>query len=314
MEVSPLPKAIPPAQQNSGLYALVQSDPKALFHLSMLHSFNEAASKVEHQMIACDSHNDVGKQADIILQLMDKRVEGVAIFPATRPRTPAHQIRRLQEHGIPVVFCHYSVEGIRAPLLELPYREVGRRVGRILIERGHRRVAFIGGHWSESCAIYEAGLREVLQEAGSDLPKDLAHYGSFSFYFLNRTDQEKQIVDVLQRIVQHPDRPTAIMATFDSLAELVYVALEKMGLRMPEDISLMSFGDTWRESTIISRLTAVTMDAAVTARRAVELLEEMRLGKRPLDDDERFVLQLGLDEGRTLGPPPQLAQTPTNAT
>ena len=142
----------------------------------------------------------------------------------------------------------------------------------------------------------------------------MVHFGSFDSYSLNRADQEKQILDILQQIIRLPDRPTAIMATFDSLAELIYVVLEGMGLRVPEDISLVSFGGTWREGAIMGRLTAVTMDETTTARRAVELLEEMRLGKRLLDDDERIVLQLGLNEGRTLGPAPQLVHEAACAT
>jgi len=83
---------------------------------------------------------------------------------------------------------------------------------------------------------------------------------------------------------------------------------------MPEDISLMSFRGTWREAASARRLTSVTVDETVTARRAVELLEVMRRGLRPLDDDEQIILPLGLNEGETLGPAPQLAHAPSART
>ena len=45
-----------------------------------------------------------------------------------------------------MVFCHRRVEGIAAPLLAIPFHEVGRLAGQALAERGHRRVAFVHRH------------------------------------------------------------------------------------------------------------------------------------------------------------------------
>ena len=64
--------------------------------------FDESANKYHHQMVVCDSSNDIHKQGDIIFQLLEKGVGGIALVSATSAPTPPHQVRYLQSHGIPV--------------------------------------------------------------------------------------------------------------------------------------------------------------------------------------------------------------------
>jgi DNA-binding LacI/PurR family transcriptional regulator len=100
-----------------------------------------------------------------------------------------------------------------------------------------------------------------------------------------------------------PDRPTGIFASFDSLAEMIYMLLPRLGLRVPNDFSLIGEGGIWREGVITRRLTSVVVDEIATGRKAVDLLSEMRRGDRAIDDNTEIVLELGLSDGETLATP-----------
>ena len=93
-----------------------------------------------------------------------------------------------------------------------------------------------------------------------------------------------------------------IATSFDTMAEMILLKLNRMGVRVPEDISLLGFGGTWRQTPTMQELTSVAVDEVEIGRRAVELLSEMRQGVRPLDDEEEIVMPLSLTDGRTLGP------------
>ena len=108
----------------------------------------------------------------------------------------------------------------------------------------------------------------------------------------------------MAQLLQRADRPTAIMASFDPDAELLYLLLGQLGIKVPEDISLISFGGAARESAILKRVTAITVDEAELGRRAAEWLYEMHTGDRELDNAEKQTMPLGLAEGRTVGPVP----------
>ncbi len=287
---------------NNGLelFALVTPETRTGFYPSLLHGFETASKQVQNQTIVCSTENNVDKQASAVLQLLDKRVAGVAIVPATNPPTPACQIRQLHERGIPVVFCHRRVEGVRAPLVTFPFAEVGRAAGETFAERGHRRVAFFATHRASAADAYLTGLRERMRAAGGDVPEEFVYHGSSRSPDPAR--QEEPIQETLKAMFEQSSPPTAIMASFDSLAELIYLQLGRLGLRVPEDVSLIGFGGKWREGAFARRLTSVAVDEAQIGRHAADLLHDIRAGNRPMDDNEEILMPLTISPGETLGP------------
>ncbi len=285
------------------IFALVVLETRGGFYPSLLHGFEAAAGDIHHQTLICCTNGDVGRQADIILQLMDKKVGGVAINPTSKPLTPAHQIRQLQQHGIPVVFLHRRVEGVTAPLLSIPFYEVGHKAGKILAEHGHRRVAMFSSHWTPMDSVVENGLNEGLRVGGCELPAEAVFIGDSIVW------KEEAVMASLQQVFAKPDPPTAIFVGFDSLAEMIYFLLPRLGLGVPEDVSLLGFGGVWREGVLTRRLTSVVVDAIATGQKAVALLHEMRRGERPIDDNEEFVPRLDLSEGETVAKPRERAET-----
>ena len=282
------------------VYALVTPETHTGYYPSLLHGFESACKDVQNQAIICTSENDLDKQGNAILQLMDKKVAGVAIVPATSPPTPAYQVRQLHNRNIPVVFCHRRVEGIHAPLLSIPFDRVSGLAGEAFLARGHRRVAMYSAHQGER---YIGGLRSTMEAGGGELPEEFVWYSTVRS--VDVSEHEEAILEALKRMCGRPDRPTAILATFDSQAELIYLLLSRLGLRVPEDISLVGFGGMWRHSPILRRLTSVAIDEVEIGRRAVELLDQMRNGRRPMDDSEEFVVSPALTDGETLGPVPK---------
>jgi GntR family transcriptional regulator, arabinose operon transcriptional repressor len=115
--------------------------------------------------------------------------------------------------------------------------------------------------------------------------------------------REESSLTALQQVFMRPDPPTAVFASFDPLAEMIYFLMPRLGLRVPEDISLVGFGGMWRDGVLTRRLTSVVVDEVATGRQAVSLLHEMRSGKRPIDDNAEIVLELSLSNGETLAVP-----------
>jgi GntR family transcriptional regulator, arabinose operon transcriptional repressor len=284
------------------VFALVLPETQSGFYPSLQRSFDEAAGRVHNQILVCQSNNNLDRQGNVILQLIDKEVAGVAIVPVTIPATPVYQIRQIQRAGIPVVFCHRRVEGVRAPLLAIPFRDVGRLAGRALVERGHRRVAFFAPHRSEPSMGYLTGLRDVLP-SGSLADEHAVFFGPEAVP--DPEVHEPELLAALTAVLDHRERPTAIFASFDSTAEMIYLLLMRLGLRVPEDISLIGFGGTMRGGATLRCITSVTVDEVQIGHRAVELLDRMRRHELPLDSNETFTMSIGLSDGQTLGPAPR---------
>ncbi len=289
---------------NSGLdiFALVIPDTRGGFYPSLQRGFHTAANELHNQVIVCDTSNDLFRQADSLLQLMDKRVAGVALVPTTVPPTPAHQLRPLHERGIPIVFCHRRVEGIQAPLVSFSAREVGRRAATAMLGKGHRRAAFFAFQRAGLGSQYEAGLRAGLSEGGGELPEDFVRYDD-SAQLTPAHDEflKRNLGEMLSRA----DRPTVLFCPFDSQTESVYLILNQMNVRVPEELSLISFGGTWRDGALTRRMAAVTVDEEELGRQAARLLDQMRRREKQLNDQTEITMPLSWSAGETLGPVPR---------
>ncbi|WP_166831726.1 GntR family transcriptional regulator [Thalassoroseus pseudoceratinae] len=288
----------PRSGREQNLFALIVPETQTGFYPAFQCSFEDAAAGVNSQVIVCNSNNDVDKQGNTILQLIDRQVAGVAIVPTAGTKTPAFHIRQLQQHGIPVVCCSRPVEGVKTPWLRIPFEDVGRRAGEALSRAGHSRVAFIASFRSAAAEAYEAGLRAALSQA-EDTPQIQAFYASGPSPDVSQNEDEVASA-IEEMFLRKETSPTAIFTSFDSLAELIYVLLAKKGLRVPEDVSLVSFGGSQRIGALACRLTSVTVDEAQLGREAITLLEQMKRGDLRIDAAETRVLPLGLSNGSTL--------------
>jgi len=290
----------------SGLDILALVIPEVLsgFYPSLQHSFEESASHSQNQMLVCCTRNNLDKQGNVILQLIDNQVGGVAIVPASTPPTPGYQIRQLQKAGIPVVLCHRPVEGITAPLLGLPFQKIGKLAGESLVARGHRRFAFFAPHCTHTTDLYLEGFQRALNDVNCELPTENCYFGADGVIDMQELDAE--IEDSLKRILNQPERPTAIFTTFDSMAERVYLHLTKMGMRMPEDISLIGVGDQIRHSVLQQQIASVTVNETQLGHRAAELLNQMRSGELPIETSLTEVMPAEVYTGTTLGGCPEI--------
>ena len=289
-----------PSETELGLFSLVVPESEGGHYPSLIQGFSRAATERHTHAIVNDTANDVNKQAAVVLQLLAKRAGGVALVPTLAP-TPANQITLLQQQGIPVVQCHRPVEGVNAPLLAIRQREITRLAGEKLIEAGHRRVArFNSTKGPEADATLEQ-LRKMLGRVGGGIRDEDVFIGSGSA--VHMYEQEGRIEEALRKMLDRPDPPTAIATTYDTVAEVVFLILQRIGLRVPEDVSLMGFGGRERGGAVIGRLTSVVMDGAEVGRMAYDLLNEMSKGKRSIHDTERIDIPLDIYEGQTLGPP-----------
>jgi LacI family transcriptional regulator len=142
-----------------------------------------------------------------------------------------------------------------------------------LLKLGHKRIAFLSGPsatpWTQE--RFE-GYRRALREFGLDVDDKL-------LFQAGRSVEEGQAA-ALQIINEAPDI-TAIQAVNDTVAVGLVETLTKQGIRVPEDISVVGFGNI-----LLSRLSRVPLTTIRQPKyrlgvAAVELMQQLLQGKRP---------------------------------
>ena len=258
----------------------------------LINGFYEGALPINHQVMIATTSNDVYRQGNIMLQIIDKRMAGVALVPTIMKSTPLHHIRHLQSHGIPVVLCHRTIDGVSAPFVTWDWKEVGWLAGRYFLEHGHRRIGYYGNIRYEMTELHVSGMQEVLMENGIQMQAEDILFNSMS-------DDNDTRLATIQKKLSEPDRPTAILCNDDTEAERVYWVAQEMGLKVPEDLAIMGFGNSVREGVIRRRLVSVTVSEFDVGKKAVELLEEMRSGIRQITNNTVFRMELTISSGIT---------------
>ncbi len=262
----------------------------------LIKGFEEVATENHFQVMVCNTNMDVHKQGNFILQMIDQNIAGVAMVTTGFAPTPPSHVRQLQHNHIPVVLCHRNVPETTAPCLSLPREQVGRIAAQAFIERGHRQIAFISTRKYSLVEAYERGLREVLGQHGLTLSESHLFYGTIP------TDPNRVPLarEALIRMLSLPDRPTAIFCSDDMEAEMVFLLLNDLKVKVPEEMSLMGFGPNYRFSPLRSKLTSVTVNEYELGKQAARLLFDMRSGQEPLEQEKDIPMPATLMIGETL--------------
>lgn len=123
-----------------------------------------------------NSRESAEQEQRVAHDLADRQTKAVITVSAM---TDHSDYAQLQARGIPVVFVDRPAEGLAADSVVFDNREGGRLVARHLLERGHRRIAFIGDYaWLPTYRERLAGMGDVLDASGvhwRDLLRTDAH-------------------------------------------------------------------------------------------------------------------------------------------
>jgi LacI family transcriptional regulator len=133
-----------------------------------------------------------------------------------------------------------------------------------LLELGHRRIGMITGRPDlQSAQLRESGYRDALTSAGVPIDDALIQLGAFD---------PDVAGDAARRLLTMPDRPTAIFAANDLSAITAMEVAAEMGLRVPDDLSLVGFDNVPESALVTPPLTTVEQPIRQMGQRAMELL------------------------------------------
>ena len=148
-----------------------------------------------------------------------------------------------------------------------------------LLAAGHRDLAFIAGPPDHLAA---RARREGFEAAVAACPGARAQVGEGDF-FLASGEREAH------RLLDGPDRPTALFAANDSMAAGALRAAAARGLTVPRDLAVAGFDDSFIAGLTTPPLTSVRQPTAQLARRAAAMLiAAAGPGERPAPGSERL--------------------------
>lgn len=210
-----------------------------------------------------NSRSGSGDELDQIHRLVDRRVDGVILWPSFAQLFVDH-VHEFSSRNLPVVTIdHQLPPEFNSDYIGSDEASGGRMVAEHLYALGHRRIGHLAG---PSVATWALARREAFQSAISRMP-------GASFVTREACAGEVDLGIVQAReLLSLPDRPTAIFAASDLYAKLVYKAAKEFNLRIPEDLTVVGFADDDFACEMSPSLTTVRQPAYEIGRRAAEVV------------------------------------------
>lgn len=207
-----------------------------------------------------------------VFRLFDRgdRSDGLLVLSLVPPDDEAERLRSARVPCVLVdaphpAFSSFVIDDVRGGELATSH----------LIELGHRRIAFVGDKPPDPFRFTSSrdrteGYERALAQAGIELRPELVRGGTHSHHVARSI-----AIDLLRL----PQRPTGIFAASDVQALGVLEAARILGLRVPEQLSIVGFDDI--EVAAHVGLTTVRQPLFESGRRGAELLLQMLAGDGP---------------------------------
>lgn len=228
----------------------------------------DIANMYHYNIILCNADKRKDKEIRVINTLLEKQVDGLLFMGGA---VTEEHIQAFKTSSVPIVLCATSDANESYPSVDINHEAAAADAVRNLIRQGHRRIGMISGTLedpSNGYARYQ-GYKKAVEEAGIAFDESLIRIGNYRY---------ESGSEVAQYFLGLSERPTAIFAANDEMAIGAIHAIQDAGLRVPDDISVISVDNVRMASMVRPQLTTVAQPmydiGAVSMRLLTKLMNK----------------------------------------
>lgn len=229
--------------------------------LDQIRGVEDAAYAAGYQIVLSSSYLDVKKEALQLHSLLEKRVDGILIHSVDALNKA--EIAELVDSKVPVVLFHQIPGTSDFSSVCMNQFEGGYLAGKHLVELGHRHIAFLSGPRGHGNFVQRTrGLLRAIRLVKENVRPIIIH---------GQPDFEGGY-QMAKDLLKKKHRATAIFAANDMTAFGISHAIFEAGLSIPEDISLIGFGNVELANIVRPPLTTIHHPKYEMGKAAVEIL------------------------------------------
>jgi GntR family transcriptional regulator of arabinose operon len=219
------------------------------------------------------TENQVSKEREILTQLLQKPVSGILVegSKTALPSPNSDLYRRLRQEEIPLVFLHGAYADLPGTVcVSDDNYGGGYQLARYLIAKGHKNIAGLFKSDDVQGPQRYHGVISAIRDAG--LPINDYH---FRWYDTNDREELmlRQNTELINRFIQQAlSDATAVICYNDEVAFQVIQVLLAMGRRVPEDLAVVSFDNSYYSQIGSVHITSLAHSGKKMGRVAAQQL------------------------------------------
>ncbi len=247
----------------TNVIGVVVSDISNPFFAPIVRGIEDTVGSKEYIVMVGNSDEDWMKAKRYIETLITHRVDGIILSPTSNFEKLVSELETLNK---PIVFVNRSSETFKCDTVESDNMLGAEIAVKHLLEMGHNKICSITGPLSVSTHLNRLdGYKNALRQWSVPIRKE---------YILTSPDHNE--IDFacrsLPSVLAGEDRPTAIFAGSGRIGVSVLQVINEMNLKVPEDISLISFDETEWAPIIDPPLTTVRQKTYSMGQTAAKML------------------------------------------
>ncbi|TMJ38209.1 MAG: LacI family transcriptional regulator [Alphaproteobacteria bacterium] len=270
---------------------VVAGDIQSPFYSSILRGIADVSRAEGFGVLLTNSDELLVRELEAVQLLLDKQVDGLIVAPCDTERSD--HLRRALKEGCPIVQFDRMVKGLGADAVTVDNRKASREAIGSLIEAGHRRIAILAelerwdsGDIASFIMRVEAGSIEpttlfpswqrlfgyVEAHLAAGLKIDRALVARVGAYSLDAARLQAL------HLLREADRPTALFTADGLMTAGAVDAITSLGLRIPDELSMIGFDDLDWMSFLKPAITAVVQPVTAMGETAARLMLDRLAG------------------------------------
>lgn len=247
--------------QRTATIGLIVGDMTNSLYLPVTIGAEAACREAGYSLLLAGAESNEAERQHIDV-MRAKQVDALIVFSVSFREIDNDHLHSADREGTPVVALNRQLPSeSNLSAIWFDHEAGARNATRLLIELGHVRIAHIAGPENRMTGLLRrAGYEAALTEAGIPLRPELILAGDYSFESGDRA---------MNRLWRH--RPTAVFVGGDVMALGALRTLVRHGIRVPEDLSIVAFGNPDAIRYANPQLSTVDLPVAAAGRAAVEL-------------------------------------------
>ncbi len=242
--------------------ALIVPDIENPFFASIVKIIELFLSRLGYALLLGNSSNNNNLEEKYLEIFEEKKVNGILLIPSGPMRDSL--IDKLNNLDIPLIVLDRKLEGLKTPLVMSDNLEGGEVATRYLINLGRKRIAFISGRSDVSVSQDRMkGYLKALKDNSIPFNESMILEGDFSF---------TGGYEAASKIAENGLEVDAIFAANDFMALGAIDSLRRVGIKVPEEISVIGYDDIWVAKIYRPSLTTIRQPIFEMCELAVNIL------------------------------------------
>ncbi|WP_342502212.1 catabolite control protein A [Bacillus sp. FSL R5-0397] len=261
------------ASKKTTTVGVIIPDISSIFYSELARGIEDIATMYKYNIILSNSDQNTDKELHLLNTMLGKQVDGIVFMGGNITDVLVEEFKR---SPVPIVLAASVEEQAQTPSVNINYEQAIYDSVQLLVEKGHKRIAFVSGPMSEPINSMRklAGYKRALEEAGIAFDEALVAEGDYSY---------DSGIEALANLLDQSDKPTAVIAATDEMALGVIHGAQDRGVSIPEDLEVIGFDNTRLSLMVRPQLTTVVQPTYDIGAVAMRLLTKL-MNKEQVED------------------------------